>query len=157
MSARDIGQALIERCLTAARDAQASAHDQREANVFRVAAGLIWGQFSAEALCLIRVSEHHFAQHPDHQLPAEVILHNRWVIGLPRLRDRLTFELSRQPVGFASGATGEKYRLAAELQAGWSADVCVVDAEQIVQRHLACVGSLSAADHFAVVLRFGSR
>lgn len=98
MTARDIEQALIERCLTAARDAQASAHDQREANVFRAAAGLIRGRFPAEAARLARTSDDYFAQHPDDQLPAEAILHNRWVIGLPRLRDRLTFELGRQPV-----------------------------------------------------------
>ena len=93
MNVREAESALLARCSTVAREAAQPAQDQREANVFRVAAMVVQSQFPGESMCLMRASERYFDSHPNEQLePAEVVRRG-WVLSLPRLRDMLLRQL----------------------------------------------------------------
>lgn len=94
-TAREKEAELLSRCATAAREAACTAHDQREANVFRLAAMVVQSRFPSESACLMRASERYFAGHPQERLAAEDVVHHGWVISLPRLRDMLSIELCR--------------------------------------------------------------
>ncbi|PND31731.1 hypothetical protein C1I89_23230 [Achromobacter pulmonis] len=93
MTARDAESALLARCSVVAREAVQSAQDQREANVFRLAAMVVRSRFPRESMCLMQASDQYFASHPDEKLaPAEVV-RKGWVSSLPRLRDMLSHRL----------------------------------------------------------------
>ena len=93
MTARDAESALLARCSVVAREAAQSAQDQREANVFRLAAMVVRSRFPRESICLMQASDQYFASHPDEKLaPAEVV-RKGWVSSLPRLRDMLSHRL----------------------------------------------------------------
>lgn len=93
MTARDAESALLARCSVVAREAAQSALDQREANVFRLAAMVVRSRFPRESMCLMQASDQYFASHPDEKLaPAEVV-RKGWVSSLPRLRDMLSHRL----------------------------------------------------------------
>jgi hypothetical protein len=93
MTARDNESALLARCSAVAREEAQSAQDQREANVFRLAAMVVQSRFPDESKCLMRASETYFAAHPNERLaPAEVV-RKGWVFSLPRLRDMLSYRL----------------------------------------------------------------
>ncbi|MBO9329760.1 hypothetical protein A6B37_22570 [Achromobacter sp. HZ01] len=93
MTARDAESALLARCSVVAREAAQSAQDQREANVFRLAAMVVRSRFPRESMCLMQASDQYFASHPDEKLaPAEVV-RKGWVSSLPRLRDMLSHRL----------------------------------------------------------------
>lgn len=93
MTARDVESALLARCSAVAKGSDQSARDQREANVFRLAAMVIQSRFPGESGRLMQVSEQYFASHPNERLaPAEVV-RNGWVLNLPRLRDMLSHRL----------------------------------------------------------------
>ncbi len=93
MTARDAESALLARCSVVAREAAQSAQDQREANVFRLAAMVVRSRFPRELMCLMQASDQYFASHPDEKLaPAEVV-RKGWVSSLPRLRDMLSHRL----------------------------------------------------------------
>ncbi len=93
MTARDAESALLARCSVVAREAAQSAQDQREANVFRLAAMVVRSRFLRESMCLMQASDQYFASHPDEKLaPAEVV-RKGWVSSLPRLRDMLSHRL----------------------------------------------------------------
>ena len=90
MTAREIESALLGRCAAVAQERAPSARDQREANVFRLAAMVVQSRFPGESACLIKASEQYFDAHPGERLaPAEVV-RKGWVFSLPRLRDMLT-------------------------------------------------------------------
>jgi hypothetical protein len=93
MSARDTEAALLTRCVVVARAMGSTAQDQREANVFRVAAMVIQSSFPIESVHLMQASEQYFAAHPDQRLTCAQVVRNGWVINLPRLRDRLVHHL----------------------------------------------------------------
>jgi hypothetical protein len=93
MTAREMESALLDRCAAVARAVAPAAGDQREANVFRLAAMVVQSRFPGESRSLMQASERYFATHPDEKLvPAEVV-GNGWVMNLPRLRDRLSRRL----------------------------------------------------------------
>jgi len=93
MAAREGEAALLARCAAAAREILSAAQNQREANVFRLAAMVVQSRFPRESTSLMQASERYFAQHPDEKLtPAEVV-RNGWVLSLPRLRDMLSHQL----------------------------------------------------------------
>lgn len=95
MTARDTESTLLARCAAVAREAAQSAQDQREANVFRLAAMVVRSRFPGESVCLMQASERYFASHPNQRLaPAEVV-RKGWVLSLPRLRDMLSQRLYR--------------------------------------------------------------
>jgi hypothetical protein len=93
MTAREMESALLARCAVVARAAVPTANDQREANVFRLAAMVVQSRFPGESGSLMQASERYFAAHPDEKLaPAEVV-GKGWIMNLPRLRDRLSRRL----------------------------------------------------------------
>ena len=96
MNARDVESALLARCAAVAREVAQTAQDQREANVFRLAAMVVRSRFPHESSNLMQASERYFAACPDEKLvPAEVV-RNGWVLSLPRLRDMLYHKLHRR-------------------------------------------------------------
>lgn len=95
MVSRDTEFALLARCAAVARSRETMAvvHDQREANVFSLAAMVVWSRFPRESNRLKQASERYFAKHPNEKLaPVEVVRHG-WVSSLPRLRDMLSQQL----------------------------------------------------------------
>ena len=96
MNARDVESTLLARCAAVAREVAQTAQDQREANVFRLAAMVVRSRFPRESRSLMQASERYFAEYPDEKLvPAEVV-RNGWVLSLPRLRDMLCHQLHRR-------------------------------------------------------------
>lgn len=93
MTARDAESALLSRCSFAAREPEPSARDQREANVFRLAAMVVRSRFPQESAGLMQASERYFAVHPDERLASEEVVRRGWVLSLPRLRDMLSHRL----------------------------------------------------------------
>jgi len=89
MTAREVESALLARCVAVARGIGSAAQDQREANVFRLAAIVVRSQFLRETGCLMLASEQYFAVHPTERLAADAVVRKGWGIGLPRLRNRL--------------------------------------------------------------------
>lgn len=95
MDARDAESALLDRCSAVAWNVAQSdqAHDQREANVFRLAAMVIQSRFSSESMRLMRASERYFDSRPNERLAAADVVRRGWVLSLPRLRDTLSHRL----------------------------------------------------------------
>ena len=95
VTARDAESALLGRCLVVARKHAEAARDQREANVFRLAAMVVRSRFPTESACLQQASERYFSSHPSERLAAADVVRAGWVLNLPRLRDMLSHELGR--------------------------------------------------------------
>lgn len=93
MAARDNESALLARCFAVTRDVAEAARNQREANVFRLAAMVVQSRFPGESRCLMRASEQYFAAHPEEKLAPADVVRNGWVVSLPRLRDMLSHRL----------------------------------------------------------------
>ncbi|MBS0369820.1 MAG: hypothetical protein JSS57_11540 [Proteobacteria bacterium] len=93
MTAREAESALLARCSAIALKVAQSAQDQREANVFRLAAMVVQSRFPVESRCLMQASEQYFALHPDEKLAPADVVRKGWVFSLPRLRDMLTHQL----------------------------------------------------------------
>lgn len=94
MTARDDESALLSRCSFVARERAQPAQDQREANVFRLAAMIVHSRFPQESASLMQASERYFALYPEERLPSEDVVRRGWVYSLPRLRDRLSRRLA---------------------------------------------------------------
>lgn len=95
MTARDTESGLLARCMAVARDAGHAAQDQREANVFHLAAMVVQSRFPGESMRLQQASAQYFGAHPTEKLDAAEVVRRGWVISLPRLRDMLCPLLSR--------------------------------------------------------------
>lgn len=93
MTAREAELALLTRCSAVVREAAQSAQDQREANVFRLAAMVVQSRFPSESMRLMQASERYFAAHPDEKLAPADVVRKGWVLSLPRLRDMLSHKL----------------------------------------------------------------
>lgn len=93
MTARETENNMLSRCAVAARSLTETAIDQREANVFRVAAMVVQSRMPEEASRLMQISEAYFLRHPTDRLPAVDVVRNGWVFSLPRLRDMLSLKL----------------------------------------------------------------
>ncbi len=91
MSARMLEAALLARIRAVARTE--GALDQREANVFRLAALLVRARHPRSSADLMLASEHYFRQHPLQRLSPEDVVRKGWVTSLPRLRDLLNVAL----------------------------------------------------------------
>ncbi len=94
VTAREVESALLARCAAVAREIAPTAQDQREANVFRLAAMVVQSRFPCESRRLMRASEQYFATHPDEGLAPADVVRIGWVSSLPRLRDMLSHQLS---------------------------------------------------------------
>jgi len=95
MTARELEAAMLTRCAKAAREGATAPRDQREANVFRLAAMVVQSRFPVASRRLMQASEQYFTAHPHERLPPEEVVRNGWVLSLPRLRDRLSHQLQR--------------------------------------------------------------
>jgi hypothetical protein len=93
MTAREIESELLTRCASVAQQKISIAQDQREANVFRLAAMVIQSHFPCESKSLMRASERYFAKHPNEKLAPPDVVRKGWVLSLPRLRDMLSHRL----------------------------------------------------------------
>lgn len=96
MTAREAENNMLIRCATVAHGLTVAAQDQREANVFRVAAMVVQSRLPGEAARLMQASDDYFLRHPADRLPAADVVRNGWVISLSRLRDMLSLELLKQ-------------------------------------------------------------
>ena len=77
MTARDGESKMLKRYATAARDLLPATQDQKEANVFRLAAMVVQFRFSAESVQLMQVSDRYFAQYPNDKLAVVDVLRDR--------------------------------------------------------------------------------
>lgn len=93
MNAREAESELLARCSAVAREAVQSAQNQREANVFRLAAQVLRSRFPRESLRLIQASERYFVSRPNERLAPADVVRKGWVSSLPRLRDMLSHRL----------------------------------------------------------------
>ena len=93
--ARSAEAELLKRCVAAARGPAAPA-DQREANIFLVAASLLVASHPSESAALRSAGESYFKTRPAERLAVEDVIGRGWVPGLPRLRDSLTSLLNRK-------------------------------------------------------------
>ena len=93
IDARDDESAMLDRCCVVAQEGPQSARDQREANVFRLAAMVIQTRFPDESKKLMAASEQYFAQHPDDKLHGADVVKKGWINNMPRLRDMLSHSL----------------------------------------------------------------
>lgn len=92
-SSRELEASLVERCSNVARGLPSPARDEREANVYRLAAMVVGQRHRAEARRLLRASEDYFADHPAQRLQASEVVRRGWVTSLPRLRELLAMRL----------------------------------------------------------------
>lgn len=95
MTAREIESAMLVRCSAVAMGLASSAEDQREANLFRLAAMVLRSRFPGESVSLMQASERYFALHPDQKLDPADVVRNGWIFSMPRFRDMLTHSLGR--------------------------------------------------------------
>lgn len=93
MAARDIESALLAQCAAIAQGGAHDAQDQREANVFRLAAMVLQSRHPRESQQLMQASNRYFGEHPGELLPSVDVVRQGWVISLPRLRDMLSQRL----------------------------------------------------------------
>lgn len=93
-TATEAESALLARCSLVAREAVPSAEDQREANVFRLAAMVARSRFPSQSARLMRASVRYFALHPNDRMDSVAVVRQGWVASLPRLRDMLSHQLN---------------------------------------------------------------
>ncbi len=93
MTAREVEAALLTRCTVAAQEVAPKAQDQREANVFQLAAMVVRSRFPRESTRLMLASEQYFATHPGERLATSDVVRKGWVQSLPRLRHMLSQHL----------------------------------------------------------------
>jgi hypothetical protein len=94
MNARDLEAVLLDRCVDVARGRAAVADDQREANVFHVAAGVMDRAHPQAAERLREASHRYFDRHPGERVTTAEVVGRGWVVSLPRLRDMLGRQLA---------------------------------------------------------------
>ncbi|CAB3781302.1 hypothetical protein [Pararobbsia alpina] len=93
MDSRELEGNLLARCAAAAHGQFSVAQNQREANVFRVAAMVVQHNFPQESSHLMDASNRYFGRYPGERLSAEDVVRNGWIFSFPRLRDMLTLRL----------------------------------------------------------------
>lgn len=93
MTARDKEKALLNRCAAVARGAGGEAVDQSEATVFQLASMILGRGFEDQAGKLRSAAAKYFAGHPDEVMEPIEAVEKGWIIGLSRLRDRLSRKL----------------------------------------------------------------
>lgn len=80
---------MMARCAAVAEGADAVARDQREANVFRLAAMIVLHKFPVASKNLMAAGMAYLAAHPGEQLEAGDLVRRGWVVSFPRLNDSL--------------------------------------------------------------------
>lgn len=92
MNARDLEQALIERCAQAAR-LGVPAQTALEASVYRLAAMVLGTQLADAAAQLLKTSDQYFTLESASLLSPATLLQQRTVASLPRFKSMLTERL----------------------------------------------------------------
>lgn len=95
MTSRQAEQDMLNQCAAVAHATVLVAADQKEANIFRVAAMVVQSRFPLEAARLSAASESYLSLNPNEQLPAGEVASRGWILSLPRLKDALTSRLAR--------------------------------------------------------------
>jgi hypothetical protein len=102
MNARDTEAALLDRCVAVAgktSSAAQGAQNVREANVFHLAALVLRPHFPQAAAQWQQASRLYFAAYPQSQVDLPEIVHQGWVVSLPRLREMLSQRLVAMQAG----------------------------------------------------------
>jgi hypothetical protein len=89
VNARDLEAVLLTRCVDVAQGRAVMADNQREANVFHVAAGIMSGIYPQAAERLRLASRSYLDLHPGERVTTAEVVGRGWVASLPRLRDML--------------------------------------------------------------------
>ncbi|WP_261531379.1 hypothetical protein [Burkholderia multivorans] len=89
LQARDIEQAMLERCLQIATTPGDMPRDQAEANVCRLAGVIVDGRYPEAGKRLSDAAATYFADHPGQQAPSAEVVRRGWITNAPRLRERL--------------------------------------------------------------------
>lgn len=88
-TARDIEQAMLERCHQIAITPNDAPRDQAEANVCRLAGMIVSIRYPEAGSRLFDAAMRYFADHPEQQVASAEVVRRGWIINAPRLRDRL--------------------------------------------------------------------
>ena len=96
-SSRDEEERLLDRCVAVGRSGRGVAADEREANVFRLAAIVVESFFRQEAQVLWKVSDRYFALASSEPLSPQAVMERGWIVDLPRLRQELVARLNAFP------------------------------------------------------------
>jgi len=96
MTSRQAEQDMLDKCTAVAHATVLVATDQKEANVFRIAAMVVQSRFPLEAARLNAAGENYLSLHPCEQLPVGEVAKRGWILSLPRLKDALTSRLARR-------------------------------------------------------------
>jgi hypothetical protein len=94
MTARELEEQALARCIAATHSASAAPSSAQDANVFRVAAMVLASAWPIQARRLQALSDAYFTLYPADKLPVVQVVKNGWVLSLPRLRDLLTRQLA---------------------------------------------------------------
>lgn len=94
MSFRAEDEELVERCTDAALHGLVAPLNQRDANVFRLAAMILRPKFPTESERLWGICEAYFSLHPSELVESAQVVRNGWVTSPPRFRDMLEFRLN---------------------------------------------------------------
>lgn len=94
--ARTTEDTLLKQCASASLGLWRAPCSQVEANVYHVAARLVHIRHPDAAHNLMQAADAYFAKHPDEHLDSAEVIRRGWIVGLPRLRDRLERLLNRQ-------------------------------------------------------------
>jgi hypothetical protein len=91
--ARKTEAQMLAACVRATQSESFDAAGEEEANVFRLAATVLFSKNPTESARLLSASDRYFSQHPEQKLPPAEVVNKGWVSSLPRLRDMLRAEL----------------------------------------------------------------
>ncbi|WP_233161538.1 MULTISPECIES: hypothetical protein [unclassified Achromobacter] len=97
MDARENEQRMLDSCIAAALGQVASARDQVEASIFRLAAAAVETYYPTRADALWTSSEVYFDKHADEcRLPPADLMAQGHIVTLPRLRSMLLRQLEER-------------------------------------------------------------
>jgi|SRR5690606_3106889 len=88
-TARDIEQAMLERCRQIATTPDDVPRNQAEANVCQLAGMIVRIRYPEAGARLFDAATRYFSDHPEQQVPSAEVVRRGWIINAPRLRDRL--------------------------------------------------------------------
>jgi len=97
MDAREKEQRMLDSCIAAALGQVASARDQVEASIFRLAASAVQTYYPTRADALWSSSDVYFEEHADQRrLPPADLMAQGHIVTLPRLRSMLLHQLEER-------------------------------------------------------------
>ena len=88
-TARDIEQAMLERCRQIATMPGEVPRDQPEANVCRLAGMIVDSRYPVASKRLFDAATAYFADHPEQQVPSAEVVRRGWIINDQSVSDRV--------------------------------------------------------------------